>query len=104
MHNDFLCNFLYLPAKLTINFSCAAAVCRVGSCLILAHVYDIPVVVTALCNVIVSEECTYIGGVALLPIPRVLASITRPANTRHGYEQHFILAEYLPGYSDTRLK
>ena len=29
----------------------------------------------------------------------VLESIHRPANTRHGYEQHSILAEYLaPGY------
>ena len=34
-------------------------------------------------------------GVTLLPITRVLASITRLAITRHGYEKHFILAEYL---------
>ena len=43
------------------------------------------------------SERPYVGnrGVTLLPITRVLASITRLAITRHGYEKHFILAEYL---------
>ena len=44
-----------------------------------------------------------VGATLFLPITRVLASITRLANTRHGYEKHFILAEYLgPGYPGTR--
>lgn len=37
--------------------------------------------------------------VTLVPVTRELASITRPANTGHGYESFFLPAGYLgPGY------
>ena len=48
--------------------------------------------------------CFSCRGVTLLQIARVLASITRLANTHHGYEEHFILAEYSgPGYPGIRV-